>query len=192
MAEEKRSKYARYTKELKEQAFKLYCKGETFAAIKSELNIGDSSGVRHIAKQDNWKVRREIERLNQTIDTVRVSPEEDVKTVALLNSPTVSPLGAGYEQLLAQRSKAVATARVLQEAARMLIEGGTLKFRGLREAWDIYREAIALEQKYVGASIEELFILRVFEVLKEEVTDQALLSRIADRLKLAVAQERNK
>ena len=190
----------RYTPDLREKAFALYCQNKTLREIRHELEVGDTSGISRIAREDNWLVKKRIWQLNQTIDTVRDLSQDEVKRLGPGPGP-VDQSGdnhiqsdvnfqSGYEQLVKKRAEIVFTARTVSEAARKVIEQQVFKFRSLREAWDVYREAIQLEQKIAGANVEEMFILRVFEAMREEIQDQSLLSRIGDRLRLIVAEEK--
>lgn len=181
-------RYTKYTPDVREKAFNLFIEGKSAAEIRKECGIGDSQGVAKIRKQDNWEVKRKLINLQSTLSSLQ--QVEDAGEEGKQSIP--STVRVGYEQLVTRRMEALSTVRTIGDAAKMVIEAQTLKFRSLREAWDVFKEAISLEQRLSGATVEEMFILKVFEALRDEIEDKTLLSRVSDRLKLLVAEEKSK
>lgn len=208
-----RRRYTKYTDDVRQKAFALFCEGKSITEIRDACGIGDNQGIARIRKEDNWEVKKKVLELNASMDTLRSTSvpllaiptggaipgdekttEEQGTTISrsnqYVNESVPSSVLAGYDQLAKRRADVVITARLVADAARTILED-TLKFRSSAEAWAIFKDAIALERQLAGATVEEMFVLRVFEALQDEIEDKKLLSRVSDRLKLLIAEEKS-
>lgn len=173
-------KYTVYTQELRDKAFQLYLEGKSNWEIKNELGIGDTSGVSRIKKQDNWEVRKKLLQQNVQLAT----------QTALLKGSESDFIAGGDKLRKTIQDYAIRNAEILEQVRK--IQDACIKYlesedgsspRSFSEAVHLWLEGIRLERSLIGGSVEEAFIVQVFDVLRSEINDVDLLKRIGVKLR---------
>lgn len=178
--------YTKYSPELRQKAFELFMEGKTMMEIKDICSIGDSQGTSRIRREDRWDLKKKTIETQMAIATVeRTLPtnvgEDIVEGVASIRE--------NYDAILARRAEVATIAKIIADKAMSFLQEDDLKFKNLAEAWLMFKEATAMERSLMRVSVEESFILKVFEAMKEEITDNDILVRVGERLKLLVLEE---
>lgn len=172
-------RYTTYTQELRDKAFAMFLENKSNWEIQKELNIGDSSGVSKIKKQDSWIVRRKLIQQN-----VQLASQTAVLKGA---NPTVidgEKLTSAVKDYAERNAEILTSVKKISTICLNFIDkedGGSPK--SFNEAVHIWLESIRLERSIIGSTIEEVFIVQVFDILRNEINDIDLLRRIGVKLK---------
>ena len=172
--------YTIYTRELRDKAFAMFLEGKRNWEISKVLNIGDSSGVSKIRMQDNWLVRKKLIQQNVQLAT-QTELLKSGEDASLITGEKLSKTIADYAQ---RNAEILVKVRKIGDICLEFIDKDNgASPRSFSEAVHLWLESIRLERSIIGSSVEEAFIIQVFDTLRSEITDIDLLKRIGIKLK---------
>jgi hypothetical protein len=157
-----------YEKSVRMDAKQYFLLGHTQKEVKDHFNVGSNSTVVKWAREDHWLEDRQ-----------RFS-DEAVR----------AEIGKHVQEILKENEDAVAGLKRFEDIALdSIMEEDGLRPTKFVDAAQVFNQSITLKKQYSSEILQLKFVLAVANILREEIDDPEILTRIGRRLGLLVGAD---